>query len=180
MDLCPLDELTALHLVEDVPFDEEVVGAGCLLLAWRPCGHRNRLAREGVVGEDPLDERRLADAGRAGDNDGEGVRSALENTPPELSSDLVDKGITMAGGGSLLRGLDTLAEKICNMPARVGKIRLDEKVNTISSPIYATGYGLLMYTIHHAKKRMEKRFSDPLAKRVVSRMKSWISGLYNR
>ena len=61
-----------------------------------------------------------------------------------------------------------------------GEIRLDEKVNTLSSPIYATGYGLLMYTIHHAKKRMEKRFSDPLAKRVVSRMKSWISGLYNR
>ncbi|EKD48419.1 MAG: hypothetical protein ACD_64C00328G0003, partial [uncultured bacterium] len=38
----------------------------------------------------------------------EGVRSALENTPPELSSDLVDRGITMAGGGSLLRGLDVL------------------------------------------------------------------------
>lgn len=92
----------------------------------------------------------------------------------------IASGLIITGGGSLLRGLDTLAEKICNMPARVGKIRLDEKVNTLSSPIYATGYGLLMYTIHHAKKRMEKRFSDPLAKRVVSRMKSWISGLYNR
>ena len=39
------------------------------------------------------------------------VRVALENTPPELSSDLVDKGIVMAGGGSLLRGLDDLISK---------------------------------------------------------------------
>src|SRR3984957_20626738 len=39
------------------------------------------------------------------------VRLALENTPPELSSDLVDKGIVMAGGGSLLRGLDRLLQK---------------------------------------------------------------------
>ena len=36
------------------------------------------------------------------------VRVVLENTPPELSSDLVMSGITMAGGGSLLRGLDKL------------------------------------------------------------------------
>ena len=33
------------------------------------------------------------------------VRVALENTPPELSSDLVDKGIVMAGGGSQLQAL---------------------------------------------------------------------------
>jgi rod shape-determining protein MreB len=39
------------------------------------------------------------------------VRVALENTPPELSSDLVDKGIVMAGGGSLLRGLAQLISK---------------------------------------------------------------------
>ena len=36
------------------------------------------------------------------------VRIALESTPPELSSDLVDRGIVMSGGGSLLRGLDRL------------------------------------------------------------------------
>lgn len=39
------------------------------------------------------------------------VRVALENIPPELSSDLVDRGIVMAGGGSLLRGLATLLSK---------------------------------------------------------------------
>jgi rod shape-determining protein MreB len=47
------------------------------------------------------------------------VRVALENTPPELSSDLVDKGIVMAGGGSLLKGLDKLLAKETGLPVRV-------------------------------------------------------------
>lgn len=47
------------------------------------------------------------------------VRVALENTPPELSSDLVDRGIVMAGGGSLLRGLDRLLSKETGLPVRV-------------------------------------------------------------
>ncbi len=36
------------------------------------------------------------------------IRSALEQTPPELSADLIENGITLTGGGALLRGLDTL------------------------------------------------------------------------
>jgi rod shape-determining protein MreB len=51
----------------------------------------------------------------------EGVRSALENTPPELSSDLVDKGITMAGGGSLLKGLDKLLSKETGLPVTLAQ-----------------------------------------------------------
>lgn len=47
------------------------------------------------------------------------VRLALENTPPELSSDLVDRGITMSGGGSLLKGLDKLLAKETGLPVRV-------------------------------------------------------------
>lgn len=49
------------------------------------------------------------------------IRVALENTPPELSSDLVDRGITMAGGGSLLRGLDRLISKETGLPVKVAK-----------------------------------------------------------
>ncbi|MBI5741008.1 MAG: rod shape-determining protein [Nitrospirae bacterium] len=36
------------------------------------------------------------------------IKVALENTPPELASDIVDRGIVLAGGGALLRGLDEL------------------------------------------------------------------------
>lgn len=49
----------------------------------------------------------------------EGVRVALENTPPELSSDLVDKGIMLAGGGSLLYGLDALIKQETGLPVRI-------------------------------------------------------------
>ncbi len=49
------------------------------------------------------------------------VRVALENTPPELSSDLVDKGIVMAGGSSLLRGLNQLISKETGLPVRVAE-----------------------------------------------------------
>ncbi len=47
------------------------------------------------------------------------VREALENTPPELSSDLVDKGIVLAGGGALLRGLDRLISHETGLPVRI-------------------------------------------------------------
>ncbi len=46
------------------------------------------------------------------------VRSALENAPPELSSDLVDRGIVMAGGGSLLKNLDSLLSKETGLPVK--------------------------------------------------------------
>ena len=49
------------------------------------------------------------------------VRVALENTPPELSSDLVDRGIVMAGGGSLLKGLDKLLAKETGLPVRIAE-----------------------------------------------------------
>lgn len=39
------------------------------------------------------------------------VKQALERTPPELSSDIIERGITLTGGGSLLKGLDTLISK---------------------------------------------------------------------
>lgn len=44
------------------------------------------------------------------------VKMALEKTPPELSSDIVDRGIAMAGGGSLLRHLDKLISEETGLP----------------------------------------------------------------
>lgn len=49
------------------------------------------------------------------------VRVALENTPPELSSDLVDRGIVMAGGGSMLKGLNKLLAKETGLPVRIAE-----------------------------------------------------------
>src|SRR5437879_3849050 len=46
----------------------------------------------------------------------EAVRVGLERTPPELASDIVDKGIVLAGGGALLRNLDTLLREETGLP----------------------------------------------------------------
>ena len=47
------------------------------------------------------------------------VKATLEATPPELAADLVDSGVVMAGGGSLLRGLDRVIAEEINLPVRV-------------------------------------------------------------
>ena len=49
----------------------------------------------------------------------EAVRSALEITPPELASDIVDFGIVTTGGGALIRGLDKLIALETNLPIHV-------------------------------------------------------------
>ena len=47
------------------------------------------------------------------------VRQALERTPPELASDIVDRGIVMTGGGALLKGLDSLLRENTSLPINV-------------------------------------------------------------
>lgn len=44
------------------------------------------------------------------------IKVTLENTPPELAADIVDKGIVLAGGGALLRGLDILIREQTGVP----------------------------------------------------------------
>jgi rod shape-determining protein MreB len=49
----------------------------------------------------------------------EALKQSLEKTPPELASDIVDRGITMTGGGALLRGIDALLREATNLPITV-------------------------------------------------------------
>ncbi|MCZ6780877.1 MAG: rod shape-determining protein MreB, partial [Nitrospirae bacterium] len=44
------------------------------------------------------------------------IKVALENTPPELAGDIIDRGIVLTGGGSLLKGLDTRLREETNLP----------------------------------------------------------------
>ena len=41
--------------------------------------------------------------------------------PPELASDIIERGITLTGGGSLLRGLDRLLQSVTDIPVRVAE-----------------------------------------------------------
>lgn len=49
------------------------------------------------------------------------TKLVLENISPEISADIIDKGIVLTGGGSLLEGLDKLIEKEIKVPVRVAK-----------------------------------------------------------
>jgi rod shape-determining protein MreB len=49
------------------------------------------------------------------------VRVTLERCPPELSADLVDRGLVLAGGGALLRGLDRLLAEETGLPVHVAE-----------------------------------------------------------
>lgn len=53
------------------------------------------------------------------------IKSTLEETPPELSADIIDHGITLAGGGALLRGLDKLINRETGMPVYIAEYPLD-------------------------------------------------------
>ncbi|WP_183626049.1 rod shape-determining protein [Novosphingobium sediminicola] len=53
------------------------------------------------------------------------VRSALENTPPEIAADIIDGGIIMTGGGALLANLDRLLAAETGLPVRVADNPLD-------------------------------------------------------
>ena len=63
------------------------------------------------------------------------IRVTLEKTPPELSADLVDRGIILAGGGALLRGIDKLISEETKLPVHVSE-------DPLSAVAIGTGKGL--------------------------------------
>ena len=56
------------------------------------------------------------------------VKESLEKTPPELASDIAEKGITLSGGGALIRDLDKLISKATNLDVRVAESPLTSVV----------------------------------------------------
>ncbi len=65
----------------------------------------------------------------------EAIKTTLEQTPPELSADIIDNGIMLTGGGALLRGLELLVAQETGMPVHVAERPMDCVVD-------GTGYRL--------------------------------------
>ena len=55
------------------------------------------------------------------------VRTTLERTPPELASDIVDKGVVLTGGGALLKNIDVLLRNAVNLPITI----IDDPLSTV-------------------------------------------------
>ena len=74
------------------------------------------------------------------------VRNALERCPPELSADLVDRGFVMAGGGSLLRGIDRLLSDKTGLPVTVADDPLSAVANGTGTVISDLNFLLPHFT----------------------------------
>ena len=76
------------------------------------------------------------------------VRGVLEETPPELSSDIIDKGMVMSGGGALLRNVDKLLTQVTGVPCHVA----ENSLNCV-----ALGTGLALEHFDFFKKSLVQR-----------------------
>ncbi len=81
----------------------------------------------------------------------EAVRQALERTPPELASDILEKGIILTGGGALLRGLDKRLREETNLPVNVA----DDPLTCV-----VRGAGKVLEDLAHYNKVLEKSRKD--------------------
>lgn len=73
----------------------------------------------------------------------EAVRITLERTPPELSADLIERGMVLAGGGGLLRGLDKLLAEQTGLPVHIA----DDPITAV-----ALGTGMILSELKYLKK----------------------------
>src|SRR2546422_7115740 len=85
------------------------------------------------------------------------VRRALEITPPELASDIVDRGIVMTGGGALIRGLDLLLQQETGLP-----IHLDERSEEHTSELQSRLHLVCRLLLEKKKNKMNTRRGDSI------------------
>jgi rod shape-determining protein MreB len=79
----------------------------------------------------------------------DGAKTTLEHTPPELAADLIDRGIVLAGGGAMLRGLDKLIAEETGLPVHIADDPLTAVVlgtgQTLDMPARLR-HGLVLHT----------------------------------
>jgi len=90
--------------------------------------------------------------------------------------DVASSGIVLTGGGSLLDGLDRIAEAVLGLPVRIGYLEgIRGCRGTTNSPIYATGVGLVLYGL----KAESRGYHDALSiTGIFQRMKNWVNGIF--
>ena len=72
------------------------------------------------------------------------AKGVLEKTPPELSADIIDKGVILTGGGALLHDLDTLLSEELKVPVFIAENPID---------CVAVGTGIMLENVDKIEKR---------------------------
>ena len=88
-------------------------------------------------------------------------------------------GVVMTGGSTLLPGMVEMGEDVMGMPARLGvPMHVGGLVDVISSPIYATGVGLVLYGMKRQEKNFFRIREDNIFGKVKGRMVDWLSEFF--
>src|SRR5439155_24997571 len=88
-------------------------------------------------------------------------------------------GVVMAGGSMLLSGAIEMAEQMFGIAVRLGIPRhVDGLVDVISSPVYATGVGLVLYGMKRQERNFFRIRDDRIFSKVKHRMADWFSEFF--
>ncbi len=98
-------------------------------------------------------------------------RSGMEN--------IINSGVVVTGGTSLLEGVTEVAESVFNLPTRLGKPRnIGGLVDVVNNPMYATGVGLVLFGAKNRSDRKIGRIRDAnIFNRIITRMKKWFKDI---
>lgn len=92
---------------------------------------------------------------------------------------MMPAGLVLTGGGALLKNIEIVAREILDIPSRIGNPFVPELFKEVlESPIYATGYGLLLYVLKKNTKNLYNQLTSPLITRILWRMKSWVADFF--
>lgn len=97
-------------------------------------------------------------------------------------ADMLGAGVVLTGGGSLMDGIQELAEKVFEMPVKLGvPSGFGGLTEAAKSPIHATGVGLCMYGVEQSKKSTKGKKTmqgDDNFKKIFDKMKSWVKEFF--
>jgi len=96
-------------------------------------------------------------------------------------ADMLGAGVVLTGGGSLMDGIQDLAEKVFEMPVKLGiPTGFGGLTEAAKSPIHATGVGLCMFGMDQSKNRKGKKHlsGDDNFRRIFEKMKSWVKEFF--
>jgi cell division protein FtsA len=90
--------------------------------------------------------------------------------------DVASSGIVLTGGGSLLDGIDRMAEAIVGLPVRIGYLEGIRGCSaTTNNPMYATGVGLVLYGVKAESKR---EYNALNITGIFEKMRNWVTGMF--
>ncbi len=94
-------------------------------------------------------------------------------------SDILSGGVVLTGGASLLEGSEKVAEKVFELPVRIGRpSNVGGLLSEVSSPEYATGVGLVLYGSSARPEELMEARGSRLFSNVKKRMTSWFGEFF--